>query len=98
MSARVKVLRLLGAALVVLAVVPWLGTSTATADETIHVKSGSINDHQCDPTEWHFVITGIEMRRPHPPRFMSPSLTVLWTSRSISSRAIPRTTPWSGST
>ena len=62
MSTRAKVMRLLGAVLVVLAVVPWLGMSvaTATGTETIHVKAGSIVDHECNANEWHFIINQID--------------------------------------
>jgi hypothetical protein len=56
-------MRLLGAVLVLLAVVPWLGMSIATADgpQTIHVKAASIADHECNDTEWHFIINQIDV-------------------------------------
>jgi hypothetical protein len=66
LSTRAKVMRLLGAVLVILAIAPWLSTSTATADPppagggTIHVKAGSLADHQCNETEWHFIINQID--------------------------------------
>ena len=45
----------------------------AHAQTTVHVKAGSIADHECDATEWHFVINQINTAANAP-----ASITVFW--------------------
>ncbi len=45
----------------------------AHAQTTVNVKAGSLTDHECDATEWHFVITQIDSAANAP-----ATITVTW--------------------
>jgi hypothetical protein len=67
-----RTITILIAALVGLAAFLFLGVSTAYA-ATIEVKVGSLTDHGCDSTEWHFIINQIDEEANAP-----TSITVKW--------------------
>jgi hypothetical protein len=49
------------------------GVSTAYAQDTKTITAQALTDHECDSTEWHFVITQIENGANAP-----ASVTVVW--------------------
>lgn len=53
------------------------GYTVASANTVIHVKAGSLGNHQCDSTEWHFVITQVS-----DPALAPASIHVVWANGS----------------
>lgn len=49
------------------------GYTIAQADTVIHIKEGSLGNHQCDSSEWHFIITQVS-----DPQLAPSSVHIVW--------------------
>jgi hypothetical protein len=81
----VALLRLLGALLLVLGSVPM--ATAAVADDTTTVSAKALTDHECNSSEWHFVMTGLDADDEAP-----SSIDVSWSGGASATVALSRVT------